>query len=204
MAVGSALITIALAIAAFAEGRSRADRSWMVIGLVLVVPVVYSVVVSGIDTTVLFGDPPVFDVVAGAMTLLLAADTVGLPFPIARRLRIGLHSAGWQFDRRLYALTEAARHAIEDPATRRDRGQRELPTIAKRIRALRAPDREWETVRDGWAQAWKRYAELLAAPQVSGASWEEALALQSELVERTEALRARYRAEAQAILEKRS
>jgi hypothetical protein len=196
MAIGSALITIALAIAAFSEGRLRADRSWIVIGVGLAAPVVFVAVVSGIDTTLLFGDPPVLDVVAGALTLLLAADSVGLPFPIARRLRIGLRSAGWQFDRRLYALIEAARHAIEEPASRRDRGQRELPAIARRIRALRAPDREWETVRDGWAQAWERYAERLAEPQVLGAAWDEVLVQQRELVERTEALRARYRAEA--------
>lgn len=200
MPIGSAAIYLVLAGLAFAEGPSRGTRGWRRIAFLAIGGVVLSVILrGGIDTESLFNDPPVIDLVVVLAAMAIAVDLVGLPLPVARRLRLGLHSREWEFDRRLSALTNDARRAVQDAASDAARPERELPPIIARIAVLPAPDGDWAAVRDGWASAWQRYLDLLEEP-TGAAAWEEALALQDQLIERTELLRVRYRADASRIL----
>lgn len=45
-----------------------------------------------------------FDLLGAVLVVFLAADARGLPSPLARRLRIGLYSREWEYDRHLTAL----------------------------------------------------------------------------------------------------
>ncbi len=202
MPIGSAAIYLALAGLAFAEGPSRGTRRWRRIAFLALGGLVLSVILrGGIDTESLFHDPPVIDLVVVLAAMAIAVDLVGLPLPVARRLRLGLHSREWEFDRRLSALTNDARRAVQGAASDAGRPERELPPMIARIAALRAPDEDWTEVRDGWASAWQRYLDLLGEPS-GAAAWKEALALQDHLIERTEVLRVRYRSDASRILGK--
>lgn len=204
MPIGSTVIYLVLAGLALAEGWSRGDGRWRRIaflasgGLVLLV-----ILRGGVDTESLLTDPPVFDLVLVLAATLIAVDLLGLPLPVARRLRHGLHSREWGFDRRLFALTDDARRVVQAEVLDTARAERELPAIIARIAALRAPDEDWAAVRDGWASAWQSYLDLLGAPP-DAAAWEEALARQADLIDRTELLRIRYRADASRILGKGS
>jgi hypothetical protein len=202
--IGSATIYLVLASLAFAEGPSRGTRRWRRIAFIALGGLVLSVILqNGIDTESLFNDPPLIDLVAVLAAMVIAIDLLGLPLPVARRLRLGLHSREWEFDRRLAALNNDARRAVQDAASDIGRQERELPPIIARIAALRAPDEDWAAVRDGWASAWQRWLDLLGEPR-GAAAWEEALAHQDHLIERTELLRVRYRSDASRILGKGS
>jgi hypothetical protein len=201
MPVGSVLILLALVGLAFAEGRSRAEGRWQRLGVLLLGGLALVMVLrGGVDTQTLLGTP-VLDLLVLMAALLIAVDLIGLPLPIARRLHLGFHNREWEFDRRLYALTQEARRAVDD--LRPDGGHltRQLPTIITRMSALRAPDQDWAAVRDGWVTAWERYLNLLSIP-TDPAALEEALALQRELIERTDLLRIRYRTNASRLLGK--
>ena len=201
--IGSASIYLVLAGLAFAEGPLRGNGWWRRIAFLALGGLVLSVIIQGgIDTESLFHDPPVIDLVVVLAAMVIAVDLVGLPTPVARRLGLGLHSREWEFDRRLSALNNDARRAVQDTASDTRRPERELPPIIARIATLHAPDDDWAAVRDGWATAWQRYLGLLGQPP--GAAWEEALALQDHLIERTELLRVRYRSDASRILGKGS
>jgi hypothetical protein len=202
--IGSAAIYLLLAGLAFAEGPSRGGGWWRRISFLALGGLLLLVILrGGIDTESLLNDPPVFDLLTVIAAMAISADLIGLPLPLARRLRLGLRSRQWEFDRRLFALTNEARRAIQDPASEPGRAQRELPDIIARIAALPAPDEDWAAVRDGWASAWQQYLDLLGGPADTAAS-EEVLALQSQLIERTGLLRVRYRSDASRILGKGS
>lgn len=200
MAIGLIGLLLLLAIASLAEARSRAHRSFILLALSVLAALAGALLWLGVRTDRLLGSPPVLEAAAALCTLYLAVDVVGLPVPIGRRLHLGLHSAAWQFDHRLFAQNEAARRSIEDAAGHPRLTADRLTKIAQRIGALPAPERDWAAVRDGWVQAWSRYAELLRSPDtVTESTWTEALSLQGELVMQTDLLRERYRAEARAI-----
>jgi hypothetical protein len=202
--IGSTALYLVLAGLAYAEGSSRGDARWRRIAFLALGGLVLLVILrGGIDTESLLNDPPAFDLVLVLAATVIAVDVLGLPLPLARRLRLGLHSREWEFDRRLFALTNDARRTVQDEASDTARPERELPSIIARIGALRAPDEDWAAVRDGWASAWQRYLDLLGAPP-DAAAWEEALARQQHLIDRTELLRMRYRSDASRILGKRS
>jgi hypothetical protein len=203
MPIGSVLILLGLAVLAFAEGRSRADGRWRRLAVLLLAGLALVVVLrGGVDTRTLLGTP-VLDILVLTAAVLVAVDLIGLPLPIARRLHLGLHDQEWEFDRRLYALTQEARRAVDDPRPGGGHLTRQLPTIIAQMSALRAPDEEWAAVRDGWVRAWDRYLTLLSQP-LDPAAMEEALALQRELIERSELLRLRYRTNASRLLGKGS
>jgi hypothetical protein len=155
---------------------------------------------GGIDSQTLLNDPPFFDLLAVLAAILLLADIFGLPLPIARRLRIGLRSREWEFDRRLTALTNEARRVVDRAPV--ELRQRELPEIIARMAALRAPDHDWATLRDDWAMAWQRYLDALTVGG-SPTSSADALSNYDHLLQETKLLRARYR-EASRILGKDS
>jgi hypothetical protein len=98
-------------------------------------------------------------------------------------------------------LTQEARRTVEAPRADRELTARRLPAIIGKISALRAPDQDWATVRDGWVAAWEQYLKLLSSGSDLGAM-EEALALQRDLIERTELLRLRYRTNASRVVGK--
>lgn len=198
------VIYLAVAGLAFAEGRSRGEPRWRNLAVLVLVGLAAQLILErGVNTQTLLNGPRVFDLPLAVTALLMVVDLVGLPQPVARRVHLGLHSRHWEFDRRLYALTQEARGATRDPAPGNGRPGRELPAIIARISALRAPDEDWAGVRDGWAAAWQRYLDLLSKPP-DAAAWEEALALQHDLIERTRLLRVHYRSDASRILGKGS
>jgi hypothetical protein len=199
MPIGSVLILLALAGLAFAEGRSRAEGRWRKLAILLLGGLALVIVLrGGVDTRTLLGTP-LLDALTLVAGLLVAVDLIGLPLPIARRLHLGLHDREWEFDRRLHALTQEARLAVDDPRPDGGRLARQLPTIIIRMSALRAPNPDWAAVRDGWVAAWERYLNVLSMPPDPEAL-EDALALQRELIERTELLRLRYRTNASRLL----
>jgi hypothetical protein len=203
MPIGSVLILLVLAVLAFAEGRSRADGRWRRLAVLLLAGLLLVVVLrGGVDTRTLLGTP-VLDLLVLTAAVLIAVDLIGLPLPIGRRLHLGLHDREWEFDRRLYALTQKARLAVDNPRSDGRRLARELPTIIVQMSALRAPNQDWAAVRDGWVRAWDRYLTLLSQPP-DPAAMKEALALQRELIERTELLRLRDRTNASRLIGKGS
>ena len=204
MPIGSAAIYLVLAGLAFAGGPSRGDGWVRRIAFLAVGGLVLTVIVrGGIDSQSLFNEPPVFDLLAMVAAIAVAADLIGLPLPVARRLRIGLHSREWDFDRRLSALTSDARRAVHRAASDTGLLERELPAIIARIKALHAPDDDWAALRDGWASAWQQYLDLRDSATDAAAS-AEAITLHDHLIERTKLLRVRYRSEAARILGKGS
>jgi hypothetical protein len=197
--IGSVVICLAIAGLAFAESRSRAAREWRWLAIVTLSGlVVVGFVRGGVVTWTLFGQPLVFDMVFALGAVLMAVDVIGLPLPVARRLHLGLHSREWEFHRRLFALTEDARRAADGPGTSGGHEPNNLPEIIARIRALRAPDQDWADLRDGWASMWERYHSSGAEP-IGASTLEEYLALNESLIERTNALSARYRSDAARI-----
>ena len=202
MPVISVAISVVLAALLFAEGPSRADGWWRRVAFLTLGGLALLLIVrGGIDTRDVLRAPSVFDVIQGACVLVVAADLAGLPLPIARRLGIGLHSREWEFDTRLYALIQEANRAVEEVNTGRVAAVQQLPRFVARIRSLRAPDEDWAAVRDGFALVFEQYADLLARNSEASA-WDATLALNHDLTERTELLRARYRDKARRIVGK--
>ncbi len=188
MAVISVIIYVVLAALLFAEGPSRADGWWRRVAFLALGGLAFLLIArGGIDTRDLLRAPSVFDVVVAACVIVVVADFVGLPLPIARRLGIGLHSREWEFDSRLYTLLQEANQAVEEVNTGRVEAIQRLPRIVARVRSLRAPDEDWAAVRDGFALVFEQYAELLARNSEASA-WEGTLALNHDLTERTDAL----------------
>jgi hypothetical protein len=162
MPIGSVAILLTLAALAFAEGRARAAGRWRRLGALILAGLAMAIVVrGGVDTRAILGTP-LFDLPALVAGLLAAVDLIGLPLPVARRLHLGLHSREWEFDGRLFALAQEARRTVEAPRADRELTARRLPAIIGKISALRAPDQDWATVRDGWVAAWEQYLKLLS------------------------------------------
>lgn len=202
--IGSVALYLVLAVLTWAQGPLR-GITWgrWVAPLVLVALALMVGVRGGIDINRLWNDPPLFDLVAALTGLMLAVDLIGLPLPLARRLRLGLHSREWEFDRRLSALANEARRTADRAADDPGLPARELPRIIARMSALRPPDDDWAALRDGWAAAWQRYLNDLATGPTDASS-AEALVHHRELMDQTELLRDRYRSEASRILGKGS
>ena len=202
--IGSVVVCLAIAGLAFAESRSRAAGEWRLLAVVTLGALAVLVFErGGVVTSTLFGQPLVVDMVLAAGAVLIAVDLIGLPLPVARRLRLGLHSREWEFHRRLFALTEEARRAVDGSGGSGGPEPSDLPKIIARTRALRAPSQEWADLRDGWASIWERYHTARAAP-ADASTLEEYLALNESLIEQTHVLIARYRSDAARIQNKGS
>lgn len=202
--IGSVVVCLVIAGLALAESRSRAAREWRWVALVALVGLAIVVFVrGGVDTSRLIGKPLVLDLILAALGLLIAIDLIGLPLPLARRLRLGLHSREWEFHRRLYALTEEARRSAHDPDGTDGDKRSDLPDIIARMRSLRAPNQDWAELRDAWALLWERYHAAHMAP-FDDLIRMEYIDTTDELVEQTNRLSARYRADSARIVDKDS
>jgi hypothetical protein len=200
--IGSVAIYLAIAGLALAQGPRRGATWGRRLALVVIGALALAVALrGGIDAQTLLNDPPFFDLFAVLAAILLAADLSGLPLPIAQRLRLGLRSREWEFDRRLTALTNEARRSVDRASVEVRR--RELPGIIVRMAALRAPDDDWAALRDEWAAAWQRYLDALT-DDGNPTSSADALRHHEYLIQQTKLLRARYRTEASRILGKDS
>lgn len=204
MPVGSLAVLLAVAGLAFVDGWQRRSPEWRWLALIVLVGALVNVLIRrGIDTHSLFNRPPIFDVLAVLVLLVMTAHVVGPRLPIARRLGWSLHSAEWEFDGRLFRLNEQARAVVKDPQADAAGVRTDVSVIMQKIASLRPPDQDWALIRDGWVEAWRAYLAIVSGPP-GGRSWDDALALQRDLIERTEHLRARYRGHISRVPDDRS
>jgi hypothetical protein len=119
--------------------------------------------VAGLAANVLGGKfpsssgPALLDIPLILAAFVLAAEAIGLPDPVGRRLGFGLHSPEWEFDRRLVAAIGRFNQDLERAQRSADGSNRRQATSQaslsiKRIRELRAPDEDWQSLAELYAQ----------------------------------------------------
>jgi hypothetical protein len=100
--------------------------------------------------------PSLLDVPLVLGAFVLAAEAIGLPAPIGRRLGFGLHRPEWEFDRQLFGAIARFNASLE--ITRRTSGDDRrqaisgASTMCERIRDLSAPDEGWQSLANQLAQ----------------------------------------------------
>ena len=125
-----------------------------------------------------------------------AAEAFGLPGPLARRTRLGIHDREREFDRRLSTAVGSFGASLYDPhlgepGRRRDRALRAAQRLVEQLQAADPPSPEWARVRDGFVGAVSAVAAMLSRQdRVSPlATWQAATA---EPLQRRAPLRDRY------------
>ncbi len=147
-----------------------------------------------------------FDALLVLAGIGLAAEVIGLPWPIARRIGIGLRSRAWEFDGALYralAPLNERLNSAPDPSDVVAYGQWKVDTIrfgreiVRRVGRMRAPDSDWSDLRDRYSEV---YGMLLDALERGDTSGKAEIRRLTEVVDlQRAALRRKYRAEAAAL-----
>lgn len=143
------------------------------------------------------------------LVLLLLADVQGLPGPLAAKLRFGLRSREWEFDRRFHIYREQLDGLLLTYRTSEDwsvyrRWQASVlqigPRLVKRMRSLQAPDGEWAQVRDDYADLYERIIALVSRDE--SPDDELTLVRGTDLKQNADRLRLKYRAEMRKLLDR--
>jgi hypothetical protein len=143
------------------------------------------------------------------LVLLLLADVQGLPRRLAAKLRFGLRSREWEFDRRLHIYREQLDSLLLAYRTSQDWSvyrrwqasvRRTGPQLVKRMRSLRPPDADWGQVRDEYADLYERIIALIDRDQ--SPDDELTLIRGTELKQLADRLRLKYRAEMRGQLDR--
>ena len=143
------------------------------------------------------------------LVLLLLADVQGLPRPLAAKLRFGLRSREWEFDRRFHIYREQLDGLLLTYRTSRDwsvyrRWQatvlRTGPQLVNRMRSLQAPDDNWAQVRDDYANLYERVIGQVGRDEPPDD--ELTLIRGTELKRNADRLRLKYRAEMRGLLDR--
>jgi hypothetical protein len=149
----------------------------------------------------------VLDVALAGLIVLLAADVQGLPPSIAHRVRFGYRSHEWEFDDRLHLHKEALDRILtsypdgEDWATYTSWKARAIPrglSTLRRMRAMNAPDANWQSVRDDYVALYEGILAGIAHDQPPDNKY--TLRVGQEIKERADSLRVEYRASARALM----
>lgn len=138
------------------------------------------------------------------LVLLLLAMVQGLPDPIARRIRFGLQSREWEFDRRLCRYCKEVDHLLRAYPASRDwddyqrwkrRVLAEGRSALRRMGKIHAPNHDRAQVRDDYVELYGRILERINTDQPPDD--DDTLERGTELVRRADALRTKYRAATQ-------
>jgi len=180
------------ALAASAVIASRRDRLFLIVAALAALDVTEGLA-RGVEET---GPPSLTLGALALLSLLSAAEALGLPGPLARRSRLGIHNRERDYDLwvwRLvgpFAATLGDRRTVQ-PGPRRDRMVREARDLRERLAAREPPTPEWGVVRDGYVRAVELVQGALSRRDPEPPSlWG---AVPPEVAERLAALRARYR-----------
>jgi len=101
--------------------------------------------------------PALLDIPLVLAAFVLAAEAIGLPQPVGRVLGFGLHSPEWEFDRRLFAAIGRfnrylRKSQLAAASSSRSKALRQASDSIESIRRLRAPDPDWHSLADLYAQ----------------------------------------------------
>lgn len=150
-----------------------------------------------------------FDVVLLFVVIAMIAHVQGLPISIARRLRIGLRSREWEFDRRLHIYREQLDTELSSYPSSRDwseYGRWKRRTLSRGgkllsgMRSLGPPDESWAHLRDGYVDL---YDEILGRINVDDPPDDTYTMVRgTELKNEAAALRIQYRQAAHAAFDK--
>jgi len=139
------------------------------------------------------------------LVLLLVADVQGLPAPVARRTGYGIRSHQWEFDRRFHDYrADLDRLMLSYPAQpdwpsyRRWKADllRRGPKLIARMRSLREPDGAWGDIRDEYVNLYEEILARVANDEYPDDNYSQRRG--TELKQRADALRLRYRTEVRA------
>ena len=198
------ILAIAVALGGLVEWRRRDEpRFILVMGFAVIVAIV-EIATNPAGLLWTFG---LTEGLLFALAAIQTLDLIGLPPSIARRVRIGLRSKEWEFDRQLHQQKKLMDKAIArypSDATWESYNQWKSGFAAagdralRRMRALKPPDAEWGDLRSGYVEL---YEEILSRVVDDEPPDEAAIITRgAQLRDRGDALRARYRAAAQALL----
>lgn len=154
-----------MAVGFIATGRSRRDRFWLVMGLLILGITAFALIRDGLDGAVIAG--PVsgsFALAALLLGFLAWAQLLGLPRRLAWLLGIGLKSRALVFDNRLLALSGTFRetiHLAQEDSDRRPGALAKAEEQVRRMRAAHPPDAAWALLRDDMVADFERWIDLL-------------------------------------------
>lgn len=203
--VGGGLL-VALAILGVLASTRRGDRYYLVLAALGAVGAAITVVRSMEGGVAFIG---LFDLPAALVVFVVAAEALGLPAPVAKRLGVGFRSRAWEYDRALARVVSPLYEPLfgespPDPgrdaaAPVRERRVRDGRRQVARLRALRAPDEDWRSLTNRYADAYEAVLEAVASASASSdrAELERRILL---LHRERDRLRAKYRAEAAQLL----
>ncbi len=204
MTVPADVFYIVAAISAAWDARRRASRVLAVIAGVFLLGFVIDVSVHWPTVQVRFA---AMDIVLGVAASVLLLDVVGLPASIGTRIRIGLHSGEWEFDRAFYRqIQQLDRLLATYPATRTlvayEAWQRTVaakaPPIIERIESMIAPDDEWAALVKDYATLYRGIIDRILAGERPD---NDSVASEGRaLFDRREDMRAKYRDHASRLL----
>jgi len=149
----------------------------------------------------------ILDIVLAGLVAVLVADVKGLPLSIARRVGLGFRSREWEFDDQLHRYKEALDRILmsyphsaawpEYVSWKLDALRRVSPTL-RRMTAMRAPDVEWDRLRDDYVALYEGIFANIAHDEP--ADNVHILRVGQEIKERADRLRVEYRASAHALI----
>ena len=198
------LLLVGLSFAGILAYRRRRDPSFGLIAALGVIGLVvgFSVHVASRQSAVLI------DLALAVVVAVVAAEAIGLPEPVAKRLGVGLRSREWEYDRALARLLRPLNEVLaQAPADTRDpefEGWRErfLRNGRERLDQLRrhhAPDPEWAALARSYADIYGEIVERISRDP--SPVWPARLTAAVDAAdEERRRLRAKYRDEAAAVL----
>jgi hypothetical protein len=166
MPIGELLSLLLVSLAFLGAARVWRERFWLIVGLPG--PIVLAVVVvrDGINFGRLTGSPSNNATTIAGLVLaaMVSAEVMGLPHSLVLRLGIGWRDRRRVFDEWLVQLRNAYIAGIRVAQLEPDHRTEALAVAARqvgRVRALRAPDRAWGTLRDDIADWDERWIDLI-------------------------------------------